>query len=321
MPERSEGSIHSNERSVIKENDTGEFIKKRMFFYVMDSLPGYLQATHGRTYIDKYPRTIIDIDELRNGVLLEFGPGAGNDLLWLCQHGMAPDRLFSLEADRAAYAIQSFVLREQLRGFALFHLPFDLSDSRFPPEGGFDFVYANNVLHCLGNAAGIYAATTRAFGHLKTGGVFFGRTLSDKIDSERLAATITRQEEITRKILAEPIPEVSHFETCEMSFQVGSDTINSQTAIHRLDTADGKKILSEYIERAERKKQERISGTREAFVLSTVNALKDGRLMGVKPEKLEQIARSVGFSETHVEVRKHPWKPTEDFYFRFEKSD
>lgn len=57
------------------------------------------------------------------------------------------------------------------------------------------------------------------------------------------------------------------------------------------------------------------------FALNTARALQEGRLVGLPPKELEDMARSVGFAHVYTELREHPWKPTTDFYFRFEKQN
>lgn len=57
----------------------------------------------------------------------------------------------------------------------------------------------------------------------------------------------------------------------------------------------------------------------EKFALLTAKALQDGILVGLAKEELEKMAKQVGFTKVYTELKPWKWKPTTDFYFRFEK--
>lgn len=334
------------------------FINKIAFFWSMKSLPGYFQHTIEKTYIDKYPPSIINLDKvIKNGTLLEFGPGTGNDLVWLLQNGKLPNQLNSLESDPEAFMILSDKLYNQLvimfkggmplgklfimkteevaskissytpQTLALFwihfHLPLGIGDQKYPSTGTFDYVYANNSFHCMGSKAGISTALSTAYSHLKPGGVLFGRTLSDKIDSKRITEVKRKQKEIIDSALAEPpLERVECLQVFSRLTDCSTGISVLRTAIYDSQTPDGAVLLEKYNQDMEnRRKYEEQPDRQEAFALATVRALQEGRLVGLPPKELEDMARSVGFAHVHTELREHPWKPTTDFYFRFERQN
>ncbi len=282
----------------------------------MTSLPGYFQHIKGKVYIDKYPAAIIDLNELMKGTLFEFGPGAGYDLLWLFQHGMPPERMFSAESDSEAYRIQSYVLHSQVGIWAFFHLPMDIRDLRFRDEM-FDFIYANNTLHCLGDKKGINAVVTKACRLLRPGGVFFGRTLSDEIDAGRLAAIEKKLGEIQEFTLVEQ-PPVSCLEVYFSRLNPNGGEPLSAKLVISADSYAGQLLLEQ--SRPERTKRipnpeyERLRFTRDTAI-----AVQQGRLVGIPPAELESMAALAGFAHACTLVREHTWKPIRDYYFRFEK--
>ncbi len=224
----------------------------------MESLKDYFKhiaREYPKTYLDKYPETIIRLGDLMQGTLLEIVAGTGNDLLWLFQNGMPPEKMVSLENDMEAYRRQSYTLHDALGAWAFTHMPIGIQDPIFNGEGIFNFIYANNTLHCLDHKEGIQKALSRTFTFLKSKGIFFGRTLSNKINKKRLESIAVPESE----------------------------------------------------------KQE--------FALKTARAVQENKLVGILPEELEDMAIGAGFSHTYTESKKHPWKPTEDYYFRFEKNE
>ena len=116
-----------------------------------------------------------------------------------------------------------------------------------------DFVYANNMFHCLETRDNILSVLKEAYKILKNNGVLFGRTLLNKIDKQKL-----------------------HF----ISNPKNND---------------------------------------EEFALQTAKALQEGNLIGLSEDQLKKLAKNVGFSKVYTEHKPWKWKPTTDFYFRFEK--
>ena len=153
----------------------------------MKSIPGYFGHIDDKTYLDRYPPSIIELNRIKDGVLVEFGAGLGNDLLWLIEQGATAERLFYLELDEEAYKIAQEKLGNQF-GIYTYHLLLRDAKNSNLKSGNANFVYANNMLHCLEDKDGITAVTSEAYRLLVAGGVFFGRTLSAEINITRLEA-------------------------------------------------------------------------------------------------------------------------------------
>ncbi len=151
----------------------------------MRSLPGYFEHINGKTYLDRYPKIIIKISELKNKVLAEFGAGWGNDINWLINNGFNPKDLFYTEIDDEAFEHAIKNLKEV---FGVYSSNLLLRDSRSTglKENFADFVYANNMLHCLETRNNIMIVLKETYRILKNSGVLFGRTLLNKIDKQKL---------------------------------------------------------------------------------------------------------------------------------------
>lgn len=287
----------------------------------MKSLRGYFENIAGlKTYIDKYPASIIDLPVLLDEeFLIEFGSGAGNDIRWLFEHGKAAHDMCSFEIDREALIRARYNLDELLGLWSIMHLPLDALNSGFK-DGIVDYVYANNMLHCLSNEDKIYAAISEAYRLLGAGGVFFGKTLSDKVNPKRIAEVKSKQKKLIERASAKPQEKVTCLQVFTRETDCSTGISISRTVIYDSQTPEGVARLALYNQEKERRrKYEEMPDRKEAFALATVQALQEGRLVGIAPEKLENMARNVGFTHTHTEIREHAWKPTTDFYFRFEK--
>lgn len=151
----------------------------------MKSLKSYFDHINGKVYIDKYPEKIIRLENLRKGILVEFGGGAGNDIKFLLAKGFPPEKLFFIELDKEVYNKAIGLLG---KSFELFDSHLLLTDARNTglKSKTADFIYANNMLHCLENKDNVTAVFKEAHRLLKSNGVLFGRTLLDKIDKEKL---------------------------------------------------------------------------------------------------------------------------------------
>jgi len=258
------------------------------------SMAGYFEHTKNKTYIDKYPRAVINLSDLRDSIIVEFGSGAGNDIAYLIEHsGLNPCNLFLIDSDIYPF-IDAMDRLEKLFGKHYDSQHFNwkgVLENGFPDEFA-EFVYANNFLHCLGyrtlkeeGAVNINAVLERlgpqpprhikelyckanlepedkarkavgeAYRILKPNGVFFGRTLSDHIDLERLRNIEDRQ-----------------------------------------------------------KKSEQ-----GEFVIATARALERKELIGLSPRALEAYAKEHGFQRAYTESTPESWSPVRDFYFRLEK--
>ncbi len=64
------------------------------------SIPGYFEHIRDKTYIDKYPGSIIRLDDLKHSKIVEFGSGVGNDVNYLISEMKCdPQNLFLIESD------------------------------------------------------------------------------------------------------------------------------------------------------------------------------------------------------------------------------
>jgi SAM-dependent methyltransferase len=218
----------------------------------MKSLPGYFEHINRKTYLDRYPKKIIRFDELKDKVFIEFGAGSGNDIDWLLTQGFNPKDMFLIEIDDDACSQAMKNLNEEFGEYSSHILLRDARSSGLKNLFA-DFVYANNMLHCLETRDNIFLVLKEAFRILRDGGVLFGRTLLENVDKQKLEA------------ISEP------------------------------------------------------KNRKEKFALLTANALQDGILVGLTEREIKKMAKEVGFSRAYTEIKPWKWKPTTDFYFRFEK--
>lgn len=255
------------------------------------NLATYFDYVKDRTFIDKYPASIVKLDELKGAALLEIGCGRFNDGKFLIEKGiMDPDNLFLCEPYIPAFCEvvdrfdgmfgNGYSFRNRHR------FCYDRIDENEFPDGFADFVYANNVLHALGyktleielvlrhyegvppqeipeHAARLILTPKQkikelvkeAHRMLKDKGIFFGRTLSDHIDED----------------------------------------------------------LLQVLEAKEEKSQE------EEFAVLTAKAVLEGELIGLSPAELFFYGQEAGFNHMYIEEEPPNWKPRRNFYFRFEK--
>ncbi|MBD3156061.1 MAG: methyltransferase domain-containing protein [Candidatus Aenigmarchaeota archaeon] len=161
----------------------------------MKSLDGYFELIDGKTYIDKYPPSVIKLENLKNdSIFVEFGGGIGNDINFLINSfGLNPKNVYFLDIDNDAYK-KAFKRLKDFFGLIDYHLL--LRDARKSNlKGNFaDFVYANNMLHDLENKKNILKILKEAFRVLKKDGLFFGRTLSNEINEEKFRKILEKKE-------------------------------------------------------------------------------------------------------------------------------
>lgn len=151
----------------------------------MKSLPGYFKHINKKTYLDRYPDNIVKISNHKGKTLVEIGGGIGNDMLYLLKRGLNPRDLYFIENDVSAYNEAVKKLKRQF-GFYSDHILYKDAKNTGLKDNIADFVYANNMLHCLKEKEEILAVLREVFRMLQSGGVFFGRTLLNKIDQRRL---------------------------------------------------------------------------------------------------------------------------------------
>ena len=69
----------------------------------MKSLPGYFENIKNKTYLDRYPESIIRVNDLKDKIFIEFGGGLGNDIVWLLSKSFNPKYIFFIENDDVIY--------------------------------------------------------------------------------------------------------------------------------------------------------------------------------------------------------------------------
>lgn len=272
---------------------------------LIQNISGYFEHIKNKTYIDRYPSTVINPDELRNGDVMEFGCGFGNDVSFLIENLIvAPNNYFLIESNADCYVETSDRLEKLF--FARWNptqrldkcfLPCDLSDysdeiamfeMRFQQwihtnlffgsvlknnfaDNLVDFVYANNFLHCLG---------------YRTIHEEFRVPLMNFSSLDKIIGVVRESYRLLR----------------HHGVFFGR-TLSNQVDLGRLVTLENKLEKSE----------------KEEFVIRTTKALQEGELVGISRSELEAYATDVGFTGIYIEIRESEWKPIIDFYFRFEK--
>lgn len=269
------------------------------------SMTGYFEHIGDKTYIDRYPSAVISLGDLRNAVVVEFGSGTCNDAKFLIRKvGIDPASLFLLEPDiyclvdgmnklEGCDECPFFQMGECPDdvigcGRLLNVYPEDILDNNFP-EGFANFVYANNVLHCLG---------------------FKGMKERSAIDCYNIAI------KLGLPIREEWIRAVSRIPQAKIK-----QAIAETYRLLRFGGVFFGRTLSDYLNvdclRELRDKSEK--SEKEEFVIRTAMALQDGILIGVLPLDFERWTKEVGFCRVYTEVKQENWKPVRDFYFRCEK--
>lgn len=150
----------------------------------MDAAERYFQYSKDKVYLDKYPEQIIALDELKDKRILDIGAGCGNDLIYLLEAGLSPKDLSYLDSNPRTYSYaKSKLMNKGLSEDNIF-----LADGRGTGlrSSGFDVVYANNFIHCLGNIEEIQRFFMEAYRLLDHDGIIAGRTLFNEIYMEEV---------------------------------------------------------------------------------------------------------------------------------------
>lgn len=255
------------------------------------SMPGYFEHIRTKTYIDRYPGCIVRLDELRDATIVEFGSGMGNDARFLIEQvGINPSRLFLVEPDPLVFTdaldnLESAGWDPNCFGGIFMEGIFELDI----PDGIADFVYANNFLHCLRYHTIIEEAKIMAF---------------------QISTRLGRRMQLEWEEAAKRTPE-----------QRIESAVRKAWHLLRQDGIFFGRTLSDAVnpDNLNQLKQKTRLSERERFALKTAQALQTGELVGIQPEELEQYAKQVGFKKTLTQIKPTEEKPTQDYYFRFER--
>jgi hypothetical protein len=255
----------------------------------MINLAAYFNHIKEKTYIDKYPQSIIKLDELKDSTFLEIGSGRFNDAKFLLERGIIDiDSLYLCEP----YVFQVFCeLVDRIDGMFGDNYSFRnrhhichgrIHENEFPDNFS-DFVYANNVFHALGY-----------------------KTLEDELTIRQYEALSIQSQKLPWALLApkQKIKEIVKdiYRMLKVNGILFGRTLSDEIDINLLKKLEAKKEKSE----------------EEKFAILTARAVLEGELIGISPTELESCAKEAGFRHTYTE-EKHTWKPRRNFYFRFKK--
>jgi len=152
----------------------------------MKSLQGYFKYVGKKTFIDKYPPSIINLEDLYGKIFVEFGGGIGNDMNYLVSVlGLDPKDLYFIDSDKNAFKKAQRRLKPLFQPYDNHLLLLDILNLRLK-KNSVDFVYANNFLHCLETKDKVKNSVRKGYEILKDNGIFFGRTTKNYIDREKL---------------------------------------------------------------------------------------------------------------------------------------
>ncbi|MBI2676152.1 MAG: hypothetical protein HYX24_06855 [Candidatus Aenigmarchaeota archaeon] len=281
----------------------------------MLSLPGYFEYIGQKTYIDKYPEEIITLEALKGKKLVEFGAGKGNDMRFLIEKvGLRPADVFYTEADSAVFDSVYEELEElfapdpvennhldhiHLLDAALISLAYEKAQRSplgraigvmddFAPES-FDYVYANNFLHCLAQPG----RRELPFEVRHSGRQ---RELTGDL-AKRCNIHVASPEQRVRRVF---------YEAYRLLRQKGVFFGRTQHAY--ID----EKMVIDLHEKSRRTEN-------EEFKLRTAEALTEGKLFGMTEEQIVSYAAGSGFSGHKTKTDHGKNSPAGVIYFRFEK--
>ena len=254
-------------------------------------LEGYFDYLGSKTYINKYPQSILSLDELRGATILEIGAGVFNDLLFLVNKGITSvDSIMLSEPYIPSFCdgldkIEN--LTDQSYAFAhryrISYVPFPNPELR---SNTINFIYANNVLHSLGYSS-----------------------LSEDLEKRLFAEKGIGDPKRIKQLQQPPIAKIK--QVLEDAYRVLTDG----------GIFFGRNLANFVNEIALRNlKEKEIKTSTDEFALWTAEAVLHGPLIGLSPQEFSQWAVKAGFSKIYTEVEQpDPVKPRINFYFRFQK--
>ena len=254
-------------------------------------LKGYFDYLKDKTFINKYPASIITLDELKNKSILEIGSGTFNDMIFLIQNKIiSPEDIHMSEPYIPAFC-ESLDKIEQILGQGYGYknrqrISFKELPNSEIPDNCVNFFYANNVLHSLNY-----------------------KSLEDELDLNML--------ENGNKISQERIIQLQ---------KTGKDKIKEViTEAFRILKPHGVlfgRNLTDYVN-AELLNQLELKESKsktDRFAIWTAKAVLNKELTGINPLDFEYLGKRAGFKTTYTEEEPlDKNKPKINFHFRFEK--
>lgn len=257
-----------------------------------EGLVGYFDYVGDKTYIDKYPSSIMTLDQLRGGTIVEIGAGNLNDIKLLIDRGIvSQDSVFLSEPYIPAFC-DALDKIEKISGksdYAFRHR--DRISQRAVPNSEFpdnctDFVYVNNVLHSLGY-----------------------KSLEDELDLRAYEETDEGRPERIQELLKSPEEKVK--DVVRDAFRMLKE--GGVFFGRNLANYVNEEVLIELERKNEKTKT-------DEFAIWTAQAVLDKTLIGLCPTEFVSWAEEIGFKKTYVEEEPlDSNRPRINFYFRFEK--
>ncbi|MFC1697310.1 hypothetical protein ACFL1H_03185 [Nanoarchaeota archaeon] len=258
----------------------------------MKKLSGYFDYLGNKTYIDKYPETIIKNDDLFDKKIMEMGCGTFNDMMYLIDSLVISwDDVYISEPYIPAFC-QTIDKIDKICGDGYcYENRLRISDRPLPnkdlSDECVDFVYSNNVLHALAY-----------------------KSLEEKLDynfyhEKKIYPCMKEKNKLFR------VPNEKLVDVLKDVYRILD---NEGVFFGRTLSA---KVDMEVMEKLKNKKDKTKA---EQFTYWTGEAVLDGTLMGLNPNRFSDLGKYVGFSKVKViEEEPNPEKPRRNLYFRFEK--
>lgn len=258
---------------------------------------GYFSHIGEKTYIDRYPPSIISLEDIQGKTVVEIGCGIGNDALHMMRNRVNPENLWLVECN-LAYLVEAlsriddiysnsdavceqftYQHRDQYHHMGVADIPF--------PEGFADFVYCNNVLLCLR-------------------GLNLGEELAVMSDKVQTYIPQTRKPPMLDYALLSPKEKMGKLFSEAYRILKSGGILFGRT-------------FSDHVDDERMKALETKDDEDSQFQLRNARQMLRGDLTGISPEELTEIAISSGFRNSLTELKASDWKPVEYFFFRYEK--
>lgn len=145
----------------------------------MDASKEYFKYAKDKVYIKQYPKDILELDFLVGKRILDIGAGNGNDLAFMYDFGLDSSCLFYLDSNPESHAYAKRKLTRN--GFPEENIILADAAKTGLEDSSFDIIYANNMIHCLGNLDNMQGFFRESYRILSKDGIIVGRTLFNEI--------------------------------------------------------------------------------------------------------------------------------------------